>query len=94
LALRQRDYFLPGPQALANFIRRAAFRERAAEFKGYDVAVTGSVRRAPTGRSSMTTLTTLSRPPQAVETATGSASDAGVSVEASASMRDAMTAPS
>ncbi len=73
LALRQRNYFLPGPQALANFIRRAAFRERAAEFKGYDVAAAGSVRRAPTGRSSMTTLTTLSRPPQAVETATASA---------------------
>ena len=47
LALRQRDYFLPGPQALANFIRTAAFRERAAELKGYDVAATGSVRRAP-----------------------------------------------
>ena len=48
LALRQRDYFLPGPQALADFIRTAAFRERAAELKGYDVAATGSVRRAPT----------------------------------------------
>ena len=44
LALRQRDYFLPGPQALADFIRTAAFRERAAELKGYDVAETGSVR--------------------------------------------------
>ena len=44
LALRQRDYFLPGPQALADFIRTAAFRERAAELKGYDVAATGSVR--------------------------------------------------
>jgi excisionase family DNA binding protein len=44
LALRQRDYFLPGPQALADFIRTAAFRERAAELKGYDLAATGSVR--------------------------------------------------
>jgi excisionase family DNA binding protein len=44
LALRQRDYFLPGPQALADFIRTAPFRERAAELKGYDVAATGSVR--------------------------------------------------
>ena len=44
LALRQRDYFLPGPQALVDFLRTAAFRERAAELKGYDVAATGSVR--------------------------------------------------
>jgi excisionase family DNA binding protein len=44
LALRQRDYFRPGPQALAEFLRTAAFRERAAELKGYDVAETGSVR--------------------------------------------------
>jgi molybdate-binding protein len=44
LALRQRDYFLPGPQALFYFLRIAAFRERAAELKGYDVAETGQVR--------------------------------------------------
>jgi len=44
LALRQRDYFLPGPQALADFLRTSAFRERAAELKGYDIAATGSVR--------------------------------------------------
>src|SRR3954471_806901 len=44
LALRQRDYFRPGPQALADFLRTPAFRERAAELKGYDVAETGSVR--------------------------------------------------
>jgi putative molybdopterin biosynthesis protein len=44
LALRQRDYFRPGPQALADFLRTAAFRERAAELKGYDIAATGSVR--------------------------------------------------
>jgi excisionase family DNA binding protein len=31
LVLRQRDYFLPGPQALARFMRSAAFRTHAAE---------------------------------------------------------------
>ena len=36
LALRQRDYFMPGPQALFGFLRTAAFRERAAELGGYD----------------------------------------------------------
>ena len=44
LALRQRDYFLAGPQALFEFLRTAAFRDRAAELKGYDVAETGQVR--------------------------------------------------
>jgi putative molybdopterin biosynthesis protein len=44
LALRQRDFFLPGPQALAGFLRTAAFRERAAELRGYDVTATGTVR--------------------------------------------------
>ena len=44
LVLRQRDYFLPGPQALFGFLRTATFRERAAELKGYDVAETGQVR--------------------------------------------------
>src|SRR5262249_56455299 len=34
LALRQRDYFLPGPQALFCFIRTAAFPERASELAG------------------------------------------------------------
>ena len=29
LALRQRDYFRPGPQALFKFVRTAAFRDRA-----------------------------------------------------------------
>ena len=37
LVLRQRDYFLPGPQALFGFLRTPAFRERAAELGGYDV---------------------------------------------------------
>jgi putative molybdopterin biosynthesis protein len=44
LALRQRDFFLPGPQALAGFLRTATFRERAAELRGYDVTATGTVR--------------------------------------------------
>jgi putative molybdopterin biosynthesis protein len=44
LALRQRDYFLPGPQALFAFLRKSAFRERAAEMSGYDVSDSGQVR--------------------------------------------------
>ncbi len=44
LVLRQRDYFLPGPQALFGFMRSAAFAERAAELSGYDVSASGSVR--------------------------------------------------
>jgi putative molybdopterin biosynthesis protein len=45
LALRQRDYFLPGAQALFRFIRAPAFRERAVELSGYDVGEAGEVRR-------------------------------------------------
>jgi excisionase family DNA binding protein len=44
LVLRQRDYFLPGPQALFGFLRTGAFRERAAEMSGYDVLEAGQVR--------------------------------------------------
>ena len=44
LVLRQRDYFLPGPQALFEFLRTTAFRERAAELQGYDVSAAGKVR--------------------------------------------------
>jgi molybdate-binding protein len=44
LLLRRRDYFLPGPQALFRFLRGAAFRARAAELTGYDVAEVGEVR--------------------------------------------------
>jgi putative molybdopterin biosynthesis protein len=44
LVLRQRDYFLPGPQALFGFLQSAAFAERAAELSGYDVTASGSVR--------------------------------------------------
>ena len=44
LALRQRDYFLPGLQALFKFVRTATFRERASELTGYDVSDAGNVR--------------------------------------------------
>ena len=44
LVLRQRDYFLPGPQALFGFLRTPEFRERAAEMTGYDLSETGKVR--------------------------------------------------
>jgi len=44
LVLRQRDYFLPGPQALFEHIRGPAFRSQAADMQGYDVAEAGRVR--------------------------------------------------
>ena len=44
LVLRQRDYFLPGPQALIAFMRSPELRERATELRGYDVAAVGEVR--------------------------------------------------
>jgi putative molybdopterin biosynthesis protein len=44
LALRQRDYFLPGPQALFRFLQTPAFRDRATELTGYDVSDAGAVR--------------------------------------------------
>ena len=44
LVLRQRDYFLPGPQSLFNFLRSAAFRERATELGGYNIDSVGEVR--------------------------------------------------
>jgi excisionase family DNA binding protein len=44
LVLRQRDYFLPGPQALFDTIRKPAFRAQAAELQGYDITETGAVR--------------------------------------------------
>jgi molybdate-binding protein len=44
LALRQRDYFLAGPQALFAFMRTPAFHARAAEFGGYDVSAAGAVQ--------------------------------------------------
>lgn len=44
LVLRQRDYFMPGPQALFSFVRSAALRERASELGGYDIGRIGEVR--------------------------------------------------
>ena len=44
LVLRQRDYFLPGPQVLFGFMRTAELRERAMELGGYDVDAIGAVR--------------------------------------------------
>jgi molybdate-binding protein len=44
LALRQRDYFLPGPQALFRFLRTEAFHARGRELTGYDTADAGEVR--------------------------------------------------
>ena len=44
LVLRQRDYFLPGPQALFRLMRTEAFHERARELGGYDTGETGDVR--------------------------------------------------
>jgi putative molybdopterin biosynthesis protein len=43
-ALRQRDYFRPGPQALFRCLRTPAFRERAYALGGYDVSGTGDVQ--------------------------------------------------
>jgi putative molybdopterin biosynthesis protein len=44
LVLRQRDYFMPGPQALFDFMRKPVLRDRAAELGGYDVSDAGAVR--------------------------------------------------
>jgi putative molybdopterin biosynthesis protein len=44
LVLRQRDYFLPPQQALFNFLRSAAFKNRAKELPGYDATDAGKVR--------------------------------------------------
>ena len=44
LVLRQRDYFLPGQQALFHFMRTDSFREHADELGGYDVREAGTVR--------------------------------------------------
>ena len=44
LVLRQRDYFMPGPQALFGFMRQPVLRDRAAELGGYDVSDAGAVR--------------------------------------------------
>ena len=44
LVMRQRDYFMKGPQALFDFMRSSVLRDRAAELGGYDVSDTGAVR--------------------------------------------------
>ncbi|MEA2951669.1 MAG: putative molybdopterin biosynthesis protein [Alphaproteobacteria bacterium] len=44
LVLHQRDYFLPGPQALFGFLQSDAFRRQAPELEGYDIAEVGRVR--------------------------------------------------
>jgi putative molybdopterin biosynthesis protein len=44
LVMRQRNYFMKGPQALFEFVRQQGFRERAAELGGYDVSEAGAVR--------------------------------------------------
>jgi excisionase family DNA binding protein len=44
LVMRQRDYFMKGPQALFEFVRQPGFRERAGELGGYDVGEAGAVR--------------------------------------------------
>jgi putative molybdopterin biosynthesis protein len=44
LVMRQRDYFMKGPQALFDFMRGSSFRDRAGELGGYDVSEAGAVR--------------------------------------------------
>ena len=47
LVMRQRDYFMKGPQALFDFMRSSecgVLRDRAAELGGYDVSDAGAVR--------------------------------------------------
>lgn len=44
LVLRQRDYFMPGPQALFGLLRNSPFGTRAAELGGYEIADSGRVR--------------------------------------------------
>ncbi|MEH2587073.1 helix-turn-helix transcriptional regulator [Bradyrhizobium sp. AZCC 1721] len=44
LVMRQRDYFMKGPQALFEFMRGPSFRDRAGELGGYDVREAGAVR--------------------------------------------------
>jgi len=44
LVVRQRDYFLAGPQALFSYMRTPALGLRAGELGGYDVGVAGEVR--------------------------------------------------
>ncbi len=45
LALRQREYFGPGLQALFKFLRTEAFHARGRELTGYDTSEAGDVRQ-------------------------------------------------
>lgn len=45
LVMRQRDYFLPGLQALFRFLRTEAFHVRGRELTGYDTGEAGEVRQ-------------------------------------------------
>jgi putative molybdopterin biosynthesis protein len=45
LAMRQRDYFLPGLQALFKFLRTEPFHARGRELTGYDISAAGDVRQ-------------------------------------------------
>jgi putative molybdopterin biosynthesis protein len=42
--MRQRDYFMKGPQALFDFMRQTSFAIVRNELGGYDVSDTGAVR--------------------------------------------------
>jgi putative molybdopterin biosynthesis protein len=44
LVVRQRDYFLPGAQALFAFLHTTDFAQRAGELGGYDISVAGKIR--------------------------------------------------
>ena len=44
LVMRQRDYFMKGPQALFDFMRQQVLRDRAAELGGYEASDAGVVR--------------------------------------------------
>jgi len=45
LVMRQRDYFLPGLQALFRFLRTEGFHTRGRELTGYDTGEAGEVRQ-------------------------------------------------
>jgi len=45
LVMRQRDYFLPGLQALFAFLRTEGFHARGRELTGYDTGEAGEVRQ-------------------------------------------------
>src|SRR5439155_11913454 len=59
LVLRQRDYFMKGPQVLFDFMRSSVLRDRAAELGGYDVSDAGAVRLVNQARSVLRTRVSL-----------------------------------